>query len=210
MGVRVIEPHERHGLHYHALLNVRVPIEFVQRIGKRYGFGRVHVKRCDIGAAHYLIPYVGKASFLSSGIRRWSTVGGFVGVKCKDVIIETDFSRNMATFTGGRKVGYNVSSQIWRYTQFFGPVKHFPREFSRYCYELCSERPSPAELLKLRMDIPDKYQRCTWHLKDLPFKAGSRQYVLHCPNSPHYKRYHVPVLSDKVIAEVTQRYPAGK
>jgi hypothetical protein len=43
-GVRVFEWHQNHGLHIHALVNVRLNIHDLRRIGGRFGFGVMWVK----------------------------------------------------------------------------------------------------------------------------------------------------------------------
>jgi len=127
LGVKCIEVHPGgHGLHYHAILNVRVNAHIVRRIGKRYGIGRVHVRTCNIGAAYYLVPYLRKEDGLSKGIRRWSTVGGFVGVKKRDIEVDSPYQRNMQRLSGGRKVGFALATTIYRITQTWGDLESWP------------------------------------------------------------------------------------
>lgn len=92
MGLRVIELHSEHGLHYHALLNKRIWVGFVRRIGKRYGIGRVqvHKQAATPGAAFYLGQYLDKRKFPSqSRLARWHSVGGFPSVKVKNIEIQS-------------------------------------------------------------------------------------------------------------------------
>lgn len=99
-GLKVIELHQSHGIHYHALLNKRVWVGEVRRIAKRYGIGHVDVERADRGSIAYLAKYVskqfkGERKFFS-GCSRWGTVGGFRGVKCKSVVIDSVYHRAIA------------------------------------------------------------------------------------------------------------------
>lgn len=85
-GLRVIEIHKDHGLHYHALLNKRVWVRIVRRIGKRYGIGRVSVAKADWGSATYLAKYLDKKRFTTTTrIARWHSVGMFEAVHKNDI-----------------------------------------------------------------------------------------------------------------------------
>lgn len=92
-GLRVIEPHVEHGLHYHALLNERVYVGLVRRIGKRYGIGRVQVERANRGSIDYLAGYLskefGRQRPLHVGGARWGGVGGFAPVRVRDVEVQS-------------------------------------------------------------------------------------------------------------------------
>lgn len=116
-GIKVAELHETHGIHYHALLNKRIWVEVVRRIGRRYGIGRVYVLRATPGAIAYLEQYIKPSgqSRMSPGIRRWSTVGGFDGVKCRDIDIDSPYHRvilEMQQLTGIKKVSWGAASNI--------------------------------------------------------------------------------------------------
>lgn len=147
LGVKVLEVHPGgHGLHYHAILNKRISVHFVRRIGKKYGVGIVQVKKCDIGAANYLVPYLKKEDGLSKGIRRWGTVGGFVGVKFKDVEVDTPFQRNMTHITKGKKVSFPLACQIYRSSQVWSDLSAWPEselsKLGKWASELRSVTPS--------------------------------------------------------------------
>jgi len=94
-GVRVIELHKNHGIHWHCLLNQRVWVGEVRRIGERYGFGRVHVKVADENVASYLLPYIKKdirqGNEFFGGCARWGTVGTFKGLRVRDVEVESRY-----------------------------------------------------------------------------------------------------------------------
>jgi hypothetical protein len=98
-GVKVTELHQNHGIHYHCLLNRRVWVGEVRRIGKRHGIGRVHVRVAHGGEAKYLSKYMSKREtggrVLSKYIRKWSTVGPFVGIKKRNVEVDCSMSRNV-------------------------------------------------------------------------------------------------------------------
>lgn len=90
-GIKVIEFHESHGIHWHAILNQRMYAPIVRRIGKRYGIGRVHVRRkpADEGAIGYLADYLTedfkRTNPLYCRASRWGTVGRFKGTRVRDI-----------------------------------------------------------------------------------------------------------------------------
>jgi len=98
-GFRVIERQTNGRLHYHAIVNKRIPIEQARRIGARYGIGRMAVKKVwsPKGATHYLREYLSKDPVKGNGCRlkRWGTIGtaGHWAVKQSEVRIVTDHSK---------------------------------------------------------------------------------------------------------------------
>lgn len=113
-GLKVVELHPGgHGIHYHCLLNKRLPVSEIRRIGKRFGVGRVHVVAANKGAGEYLAKYLSKRETgLSKHIRKWSTVGGFEGVKVANIEVDTDFVRKLRDVKGGRHItfaGYQIA-----------------------------------------------------------------------------------------------------
>ena len=117
-GLKVVELHQNHGIHWHALLNKRIWAGAVRRLGARHGIGRIHVKRADAGAIEYLCKYLTKQckteQTLFSRVRRWSTVGGFKGTLNKDVEIDSPFHRRVKRFqeiTGVKQLSW-VASQL--------------------------------------------------------------------------------------------------
>jgi len=92
-GVRVTEAHSEHGLHFHVLLNRRVPIRAVRRIAEREGIFWIDVRVADEGAIDYLIPYVSKSfrekDNLHRGVRRWSAFGNVQKVRKNDVELDS-------------------------------------------------------------------------------------------------------------------------
>ncbi len=76
-GVRVFEWHRDHGLHIHALVNVRLDIHELRRIGARFGFGVMWVRIADENAPKYLSKYLSKEmGRMPPGMRAWATFGG--------------------------------------------------------------------------------------------------------------------------------------
>jgi len=107
VGVRVTELHKSHGIHFHLLLNRRIPLERMKRMGWEYGFGRMGVVRADIGTAEYLAKYLSKQYRLANdfgGRRRWGTIGGFPPSRCRDIAYDTPVVRNHAAMFGGQAV----------------------------------------------------------------------------------------------------------
>lgn len=106
-GIKVTEQHKRtdprgiwKGLHYHAIVNHRVSVGEVRRIGARYGVGRVQVSAIDDAgsAIAYLGKYLRKGFIdrdgaLPKGIRRWGTIGGFNGCRVADIQWDTGPTR---------------------------------------------------------------------------------------------------------------------
>jgi hypothetical protein len=123
-GVRVLEAHKEHGLHYHALLNVRIPVEMVRRIGERWGLGRIHVQRATPESAFYLGKYLTKdETKLYRGIARWATVGGYCGVKVKDVELRSNAVDAVRAFSD--KLGqldFRLTRIIFTFATMFGPI----------------------------------------------------------------------------------------
>lgn len=95
-GVKVIEAHVTHGLHYHCIINKRLSVHLVRRIGKKYGLGRNHV--CKVKSAtifDYLAKYLQKdIGELHDNVAKWGTIGTFKGVKVKDVVVESNLTKN--------------------------------------------------------------------------------------------------------------------
>lgn len=99
-GVKVLEFHKDHGVHYHALLNNRVPVWLVRRLAKKSGMGRVQVKKANAKSIAYLAKYLskqmGRDELGFSGGARWGTVGGFKGCRVRDIEIESPYTSYVA------------------------------------------------------------------------------------------------------------------
>lgn len=130
-GLRVLEHHETHGLHYHLLLNERVPVALLKRIGLKYGLGRISVMRCNPDTAWYLAKYLTKGDepfYRGGGItthtKRWHCVGGFQGCRKSDVEMDCWPVRVMKEFCF--RVGqlpFRVSRVVYNYGSSFGSVR---------------------------------------------------------------------------------------
>lgn len=98
-GFRVIERQGRGAIHWHAIVNKRLPIDRLLKIGKPLGMGRMGVKAVwsPAGATRYLRDYLTKDAVFSPGVRlkRWATIGpaGHWAIRKNDIIIENDHSR---------------------------------------------------------------------------------------------------------------------
>src|ERR1700744_2827736 len=101
IGVKVAELHKEHGLHYHLILNQRICVGQVRRIGARYGIGRVHVKLCDKGAVGYLRKYLMKNDRreFKAPVRKWSPVGKWDSTKVRSVEVEDPFTIQLQDHT---------------------------------------------------------------------------------------------------------------
>lgn len=78
-GIRVSEMHREHGLHFHVLMNMRLPVAVVRRLAEPYGFGRIEVQqvRHRKATTRYLVKYLAKGEKLPCrGMRRWVRIGG--------------------------------------------------------------------------------------------------------------------------------------
>jgi len=63
IGIRVLDRHKSGKLHWHCIINKRVSVDLLRKMGKRYGIGRqMHVKRVTYvkGAWDYLEGYMEK------------------------------------------------------------------------------------------------------------------------------------------------------
>jgi len=144
-GLRVTELHRSHGIHYHALVNMRIPIERVKRIARGSGnlvgwgrglhnaryldFGRMSVSKCDEDTIMYLCKYLGKQysgdNRLYAG-RRWGTIGGFKHVSCRDVQYDSLNHRNRRWLFGDSQCSYGTLLMCQHYTNIWGEVQEWP------------------------------------------------------------------------------------
>jgi len=106
-GVRISELHKSHGIHFHALVNTRIPIERLKRLGWPHGFGRVSVQRADMGSIEYLAKYLTKQYRNENDFgrrRRWGTIGGFPPSSCRHIEYDTPVMRNHRAMFGSYQV----------------------------------------------------------------------------------------------------------
>jgi len=126
-GIRVIEPHENHGLHFHFLTKKRLSVHIVRRIGKRFGIGRIDAERCDRGAGMYLSKYLGKSKSFGMRVRSWGAMGGFLVCRKADVEVDSAFHRNMSHIlerTGGR-LDMSMSTAILKRSMLEGDIENW-------------------------------------------------------------------------------------
>jgi len=90
-AVKVAEEHESgHGIHFHWVCYPRLNIRYVMAIAQSVGFGRinVHPEPATPRCASYLSKYLVKGKSLP-GIKAWSCLGDFEGVRVQDVDISS-------------------------------------------------------------------------------------------------------------------------
>jgi hypothetical protein len=93
-GVRVCELHKSRGVHYHALVDSRLDVRVLRRIGHGFGIGRIHVCVAFESAISYLCKYLwkqckGPITATGRNARRWSAFGDFVKTRVSDIICES-------------------------------------------------------------------------------------------------------------------------
>jgi len=142
-GLRVVEVHPgnnfhglSHGLHFHCLLNKRVCVHAVRRIGRKFGFGRIQARRVTQEEAAYLGKYLTKKQpELSKGARRWGTINWPEACKVRDIKIESTFHRNIEKVQQAVKQSQltaDIIHSIFVNTRIHGEYKEWPTE--RYYY----------------------------------------------------------------------------
>lgn len=90
-GVRVVELHREHGVHYHLLVTERLAVDLVRRVGRCYGIGRIHVCRAKPEACLYLGKYLSKQkngpkTKTGRNARRWAVFGEVPRTRVSDLI----------------------------------------------------------------------------------------------------------------------------
>jgi len=96
-GVRVAEMHQDHGLHFHVVINQRLPVGLIRWMAKRYGFGRIEVQavRSQAATTRYLVTYLAKGEALPCpGMRRWTRMGG-IGEPKNNFICQSDLAKKI-------------------------------------------------------------------------------------------------------------------
>jgi hypothetical protein len=158
-GLRVIEIHPGgHGLHYHAILDARLSVHIVRRFGNRVGMGRVQVEVATVGAAEYLAKYLAKRNFLTKGMRKWGTIGGFKAVKARDVVIDSCYHRNQRLLGQGRQMTYEVSTWIFQQSILWGDWADWPNAVREQCDVLLVSCREGGEA-KIKLDNKGKPDR---------------------------------------------------
>lgn len=151
LGVRVVEPHKSHGLHYHALLNQRIPMDLVRRIGSQYGIGICWVEKADFGSVHYLAKYLSKSKRkgqrLYKGIKRWATVGGFVGTRVRKMIVESEATDCMRSFVRiGGQLPTSFAACVYSYGRHYGRLDSWDFKARRQFCSVLARMAKPNQL----------------------------------------------------------------
>ena len=151
-GLRVCELHKSHGIHFHCLVNIRIPVDRMKKIcfgnGRLFGknhyldFGRLTVKKANIGAAGYLAKYMTKEYCTENNFwhrRRWGTMGGFEHVPVKNIEFDSEATRNRRKLYGNLKCSYSAMMMIHHATVLFGPIEEWPSKYISLCFnQVCS------------------------------------------------------------------------
>jgi len=157
-GIRVTELHRSHGIHYHCLVNMRIPIEHMRRLingcghwgdacprssysrgkgkgnthckGRRLDFGRIDVRRCNEDMISYLCFYFThkyKKEYQLYEGRRWGSMGGFDVTHVRDIVFESDCTRNRDWLFMGGKCSYTSLIMVQHYSNLYGDCRDWPQ-----------------------------------------------------------------------------------
>lgn len=141
-GLRVCELHRSHGIHFHFLINLRIPVRRMKRIARGSGrlvgrdryldFGRMWAVKCDKGTAEYLAKYLTKSYREDNQFgrrRRWGTIGNFKQTRCRDIEFDTEALRNRERLFGCAQCGFMEIIMIQHYTNLWGHVQQWPIQY---------------------------------------------------------------------------------
>jgi len=125
-GIRICELQKRGAIHWHAVINKRIPIgEMRRKVGNRLGLGWCKVYRVwnqeDMETlCRYMLAYLVKesAQVYTSKIQRWGMIGGFPATTSKDIVIDSPAHRAVkkvsAAMFGGGPLPYWLVKDIFR------------------------------------------------------------------------------------------------
>lgn len=145
-GLRVSELHESHGIHFHCVLNMRIPIKRVMRLAKGNGllvgrnrwlpFGRMSVERCNNDIVNYLAPYLTKQyrdRFSFGRRRRWGAIGGFDVTRNKDLVYTSTVSENKEKMRiTGMRLPFKVNQLTTQLSNIWGDYETWPKEIQTF------------------------------------------------------------------------------
>jgi len=190
-GMRVFEMHpgswrtfgESHGVHVHALFNDRINIHRLQKIGERYGIGRIHVRRCNHEEAMYLAKYLTKKAEreLPKGMRAFGTVGQMkcnkIFTSVRDVRIHTEFHENVATWQHRLRVKRMTPDfihTIYMNSKLFGPVENWPLKRLSFWGEKARAVICPQTMAKAKAKGMERIaQEWKWRSYAIKEKSGA-------------------------------------
>jgi len=133
--LRVVKLHKERGMHFHLLLTKGFPVRRMLALAWPYKFGKVDVRRADLGAGQYLAKYLTK-SYKSQNTmarrRRWGAFGGFKPCRCCDLEIISSYTRNailLHSKTGG--LCPKNKRQMLREFSLLGDYANWPVHFQQ-------------------------------------------------------------------------------
>jgi len=134
-GLRVLELHDSHGIHFHLLLNKRFPIRRMLALAKPFGFGRIGVEAADDGAGDYLAQYLKPGQNAEDGLkkhrRRWGAFGGFKACRQVDVEYVSEYQAN--TFLLPKEPNFRQRLVVGKYSTF-GSYADWPDVIRENCH----------------------------------------------------------------------------
>lgn len=146
-GVRVAELHINHGIHFHCIVNIRIPIQRMKRICRGSGFlagrnryldfGRMSVTKCDSQTVYYLCKYLTKQYATDNNFwhrRRWGSMGGFRVTRLEDVEYDTPVHRNYEQTFWPVKISYKQWWFLVNLTEMWGNYVDWPSKYKTLLY----------------------------------------------------------------------------
>jgi len=146
-GLRVTERHPgevlfgdlelSHGLHFHLLVNLRLPIHWLDRVGRKWGFGFKFARHVSLEDALYCGKYLSKTDGkeLKKGGRKWGSIGGYKAVRVNDIEINSPFHRNFRLIQKRCRITQvtpDVLHSIYLNTELHGPLENWPNQLIQY------------------------------------------------------------------------------
>jgi hypothetical protein len=127
-GVRVIEWHKTRGIHFHFIVDVRIPIDLLFKLSMPLGFGRTGVRKVDEGTVAYLANYFDFSRENECGKRRrlWGRIGKWPNTRCRDVVFDTPFTRSYEFLKRFENIPAAKILYLKRLCQSFGEVGNWP------------------------------------------------------------------------------------
>lgn len=176
-GIRVVELHQSHGIHFHCIVNYRIQIDRLRSIFRGNGclvggprtryldFGRLSVTRCDPQTILYLSKYMTKQYRDENNFgrrRRWGTIGGLRATRCKDIEYDSPFHQSKQQMFPKVKINYVTMLLLSHYTTLWGHVDDWPRE---YVLRVCNyEKAALSSMCDKEVGLPQREER-----HDLPY-----------------------------------------